>query len=240
MSTNIILSLENVSVQYGKKEVLKNISLQAKRGVFYALIGLNGSGKTTLFKALTHMVEHTGKIYIENEDIQTLSDKELSKKISLLSQHNTIYAPLTVWEVVLMGRYPYASLWQGYSQEDIEICHKALEITGTSKFKNEKIHHLSGGESQRVWLAQKIAQNTPILLLDEPTQHLDIKQKELFFTLLSNIIEQKQKTVIMSTHEIQELYRIKGNIWCIYNQEAEVIENYTLMDIDKLRTKLLA
>lgn len=240
MNTDIVLELENISVRYGTREVLKNISLKAQRGVFYALVGLNGSGKTTLFRTLTRTVSFTGKIYLDRQDIKTLTNTELSRKISLLSQHNAVYAPLTVWEIVLMGRYPYTSVWQGYSQKDMNICREALELTQISEFSNQKIQHLSGGEAQRVWLAQKIAQDTPVLLLDEPTQHLDIKQKEFFFTLLADIIEQKQKTVLMSTHDIHELYKIKGNLWYIHNQGAEVTENYTLKDIESIKKKLLA
>jgi iron complex transport system ATP-binding protein len=239
MSTNPVLQLENVSVQYGTKHVLKNISLEAQRGVFYAVVGLNGSGKTSLFKALTRTVACTGKIYLDGQEIQTLKSNELSRKISLLSQHNTIYAPLTVWEVVLMGRYPYTAVWQSYSSKDMDICYEALELTQTTMFKNEKIYHLSGGEAQRVWLAQKIAQNTAILLLDEPTQHLDIKQKELFFNLLNYIIREKQKTILMSTHDIEELHRKSGSIWYIRNQGIEVIENYTPQDVSNLKKKLL-
>jgi iron complex transport system ATP-binding protein len=239
MNTNLVLSLQNVSVRYGTKDVLKNISLKVQRGVFYALIGLNGSGKTTLFKSLTNTIAYTGKIYLENEDIKTLNAKQLAKKICLLSQHNTIYAPLTVWEVVLMGRYPYTSLWQNYSQKDIDICHEALKTTQTDMFKDKKIHHLSGGEAQRVWLAQKIAQDTPILLLDEPTQHLDIKQKHFFFTLLNDILQNKTKTILMSTHDLEELHRLNGHIWHCNNQSVEVVENYTSKDIENLKQKLL-
>lgn len=239
MNTNPVLLLENVSLWYRTKDVLKNISLKAQRGVFYAVIGLNGSGKTSLFKALTCTVAYSGKIYYESQDIQKMYPIELSQKISLLSQHNMLYAPLTVWEVVLMGRYPYTSLWHGYSQKDVDICHEALELTQTTIFRNKKMHHLSGGELQRVWLAQKIAQDTPVLLLDEPTQHLDIKQKELFFTLLNNILEKKQKTVLMSTHDIEELRKTNGSIWYIRNQGVEVIEKYSSEDIDKMRKRLL-
>lgn len=240
MSIDETLFLDNVSVRYGTKTVLNNISLHVQRGVFYALTGLNGSGKTTLLKALTRMIPYTGTIYLENKDIKSLPLKEYSKKITLLSQHNTIYAPLTVWEVVLMGRYPYTSLWQGYTQQDADICYQALELTQTQLFKDKKIQYLSGGEAQRVWLAQKIAQNTPVLLLDEPTQHFDLKQKHLFFNLLNDIIQTKQKTILMSTHDLEELPKINGHIWYFANQQVEVIQNYTANDVQHIKERLLA
>lgn len=239
MSTNSVLSLKNVSVRYGTQSVLENISLHAQRGVFYAVIGLNGSGKTSLFNALMNTIPYTGEIYLDQQDIKTLSAKALSKKISLLSQQNTVYAPLTVWEIVLMGRYPYTTLWQSYSEKDIEICKKALSLAQIEPFKDKKIHHLSGGEAQRVWLAQKIAQDTPILLLDEPTQHLDLKQKHLFFDLLRNILNREQKTILMSTHDLEELHKIQGNIWYLNHQNIETIENYTSKDLHQIKERLV-
>ncbi|MCS7027379.1 MAG: ABC transporter ATP-binding protein [Bacteroidia bacterium] len=240
MNTDCVLTLKNLSLSYYGQTVLKNTSLCARRGVFYALLGLNGSGKSSLFKAITKNIFYQGTIYVENQDIQNLSTRKLAQKVALLAQQNTVFAPLTVWEIVLMGRYPYRPVFWHYSAEDTEICQQALYRTQTDTLKHRKIRELSGGEAQRVWLAQKLAQNTPILLLDEPTQHLDIKQKKLFYHLLQNIIQNERKTIIMSTHDLNEIKQVSGTIWYIYQKNIHVIENYTAEDVDKVKEKLLS
>ncbi|MCS7075591.1 MAG: ABC transporter ATP-binding protein [Bacteroidia bacterium] len=239
MSINPILNLQDVSISYRTEHILKNISLQAQRGIFYALTGLNGSGKTSLFKSIIRNIKYQGKIYIEGNDIQSLSTREMAQKVALLSQHNFISIPLTVWEITLMGRYPYRPTFWEYNQEDIERCKYALAITQTDTLKHKKIQDLSGGEAQRVWLAQKIAQNTPLLLLDEPTQHLDIRQKKLFFNLLHDIIQNENKTVIMSTHNLDEIKHIKGTLWHLHERAISVIQDYSPQQIDEVIEKLL-
>ncbi|MBR6404040.1 MAG: ABC transporter ATP-binding protein [Eubacterium sp.] len=178
--------LENVSAGYEKNNfIINDISVCLNEGGITGILGPNGSGKTTLLRVLAGVLPYEGSIRIENDsrklEISDASRQELSRYISVLPQFSSAYFSYTVYDTVLMGRYVHRKgLFNSTSSEDKAVTEEALKLTGLSDIQDKDLGSLSGGQLQRVLLARTIAQKTPIMLLDEPMNHLDLKfQNEL-------------------------------------------------------------
>ena len=168
---------------------------------FIGILGPNGSGKTTLLKILTGLLKpQSGQLTINNK--AHLSLKEKSRLIAYVAQSEEIFLPYTVRQIVMMGRAPYLGLMGFEQASDCDIVEQCLALTETKAFENRFIQNLSGGEQQRVFLARALAQQTSILLLDEPISHLDLKHQIAFFSLIQKIRTQKPLTVIMTLHDL--------------------------------------
>ncbi len=196
-----MIKLKNIYFSYGKDIALKDISLDLEMGKLYAVIGPNGSGKTTLIKLLSrHLKQNSGEILLDNKEYKTVSRKEFAKRISLMPQgRNT--PDIRVLDLVSYGRYPYLDFSQRFNEEDCDCIRFALEITNTVDLAELNLKNLSGGERQRVYLAMLLAQNTPYVLLDEPTTYLDISA-ELEVIELFNILKQRGKCIVSIMHNI--------------------------------------
>ncbi|HEX13382.1 MAG: ABC transporter ATP-binding protein [Desulfurella sp.] len=189
--------LNNISFSY-TKPILENITLNIQKDKFYSIVGPNGVGKTTLLLLLAGLLKpKSGNILLENKPIDFYSKKQLAKKISLVSQER-IFFDYTVYEIVSMGRYPHKKRFYFSIQDCIKI-DQAIEICGLSHFKNESILKLSSGEYQRVLIARSLAQDTPILLLDEAFSNLDLKY---ILTILDALIS-LNKTIISVFHDLR-------------------------------------
>ena len=194
-----MIRIDQLSYQIKSHKILDQISLLIPQGKMIGIIGANGSGKTTLLKHLCRRIPSSNHIYLEEQEINQYSNKELAKQISLLSQLNEISERnITVNDLVMMGRYPYKRLFETYNEDDQKLVENALQMTGMDGYQNRKISQLSGGEQQRVLIARAFAQQTPILFLDEPTNHLDIKYKQEIIRLLKEF----QGTVILTIHDL--------------------------------------
>jgi len=198
-----IIEVKNLSFAYSRQVVLKDLSFAINQGIFLAIAGPNGAGKTTLLNLLCGLLKpNTGTIKIDAEDIASYSTRKLARKIAVVRQEFVPVFDFTVEETVSMARTPYLGTFGFESQADKILVREALQLTDTERFSDRPIGHLSGGERQRVFIARALAQDTPILLLDEPTSFLDIKHQVDIYDLLKSAQLEKSKTIIAVTHDL--------------------------------------
>lgn len=198
-----IIEVNGYSFSLGGKEILRDISFAVRKGEYVSIVGPNGAGKTTLLKCISriHRGGH-GKIAVAGRSIDKYSQKELALEISYVPQAEGRNAPFTVYEIVMMGRYPYLSPFSPPSASDIAAVREALSVTGTTPFSDRLLGTLSGGERQKVYIAAALAQEASVLLLDEPTTFLDPKHESDIYRLLAEINRVRGVTIVSVTHDI--------------------------------------
>ena len=198
-----ILEARNIIFGYGEKGVLKNISLKVEEADFIGIIGPNGSGKTTLLKTLCRGLKPlSGQVFYKSKNILKLDTRFVAKNIAMVPQDETIIFPFSVFEIVMMGRAPYINRFAWENKEDVEIVNSAMKLADISHFKDRNIDELSSGERQRVFIARALAQMPKVLLLDEPTSHLDINHQFEILELVKKLNENVKITVIMISHDV--------------------------------------
>ncbi|MDA9993029.1 ABC transporter ATP-binding protein, partial [Flavobacteriaceae bacterium] len=181
----------------------KNISLKLHKGEFIGILGKNGIGKSTLLRTLSGVQDAiSGDVFIQGKSIQSYSNKELSVLISLVLTERLPESQLTVYELVALGRQPYTNWIGRLGKKDAEKINWALEQTETLPLANRHFNELSDGQLQRVLIAKALAQDTQIILLDEPTAHLDMHHTIKIFKLLKKLSKETNKTIITTTHEV--------------------------------------
>ena len=197
------ISIKNLSYSYGDSKILKRLSFNIKTGEFFVIIGPNGSGKTTLMKIAAGIIkEQKGRLNILGEKIDSYTKKNLAKKIAFVPQIIPMDSPFTVSEVVLMGRAPHSGFLGFSRQKDVKIAMQALSFAGVEHLAHRRINQLSGGESQRVFIAKAICQEPEIILLDEPTASLDLAHQIKTMDLMEKLKKEKKMTVVMISHDI--------------------------------------
>ncbi|SES88024.1 heme ABC transporter ATP-binding protein [Anaerobranca gottschalkii] len=195
--------ISGLSWKYETQKILTDIKLNIERGKFYSIIGPNGSGKTTLLKNILKILPVEKKtIFLQGQDINKISIKNLAKKIAHVPQDTKIDFDFTVLDLVMMGRNPYLKHFQLEGEKDLEIVKGAMEATGVWEFRNKSINNLSGGERQRVIISRALAQQSDILLLDEPISNLDLYHQIEILDLIHKIVKEKGKTVIAVLHDL--------------------------------------
>lgn len=200
---NYEVRVEDLDFSYGNKSILKNISLSIKAGSFVSIIGPNGSGKSTFLRNLSRYLKpQKGIIMLGNDDIRKLSQKETSKRISVVPQNILMEFDYKVKDIVLMGRYPYIKRLKGETAEDIKIAERAMKYTNALEFSNRHFSELSGGEKQRVILAQALAQQPRVLLMDEPISHLDLQYQVEILDLVKKMTLEEGLTSIAVLHDL--------------------------------------
>ena len=198
-----MLQGEHITVRYGSFTVVGDLSFDLKEGQWLMLAGPNGAGKSTLIETIAQGTPYTGSVRWQGRDIRTLKAASLAQKIGVLAQKNNVGYAYTVEEVVGLGRYAYKSgLFSGRDDDGMEAVEKALEITGLSGLRHASMLTLSGGEMQRVFLAQVFAQNPQVLILDEPANHLDLKYQQHIFSLIQEWLEQPGRAVLSVVHDL--------------------------------------
>lgn len=198
-----MIRINNISAGYSKKEVLKGISLDIKKGSFTGIIGRNGAGKSTLLKILCGLLKlRSGEVLIESRNLNAFSKRGLSKKLAFMPQNVDTSFPFSVEEFVLLGRYPYMNMFKIPSDKDYAAVRETLATAGMADFAKRNINELSGGEKQRVLVAQTIAQGSDIMVFDEPASHLDIGSQNDILGLLRFLNEKCAKTIIVTLHDL--------------------------------------
>ncbi|MBF0571043.1 MAG: ABC transporter ATP-binding protein [Candidatus Omnitrophica bacterium] len=198
-----MLEIEALTCGYDKKAVVSSVSVEVKSGEFFGVIGPNGSGKTTLLRALSRVIQPmSGKIFLDKKEFGSISLQDFSRGVAVVSQLFPL-AQLTVEEFVLLGRIPYFGRMQFIeSRHDREVAYQCMELTDVLRLKDKPIQHLSGGERQLVQIARAFTQEPKLVLLDEPTAHLDITHQVAIMDLLKKLVRELNLTVVMVLHDL--------------------------------------
>ena len=199
---NTVIDVQNITVGYGEKIILKDISFKVNKGEMIGIVGPNGAGKSTLMKTLRGLLPYKeGTINIFANNINNIKERDFAHFVAYLQQSVDVSFGYTGKELVLAGRYPYLKWWQGEGLEDEIIAKQCMEYTGVWDLADCPVQEISGGQRQRVLLAKVLAQKTPVLFLDEPTTGLDIVYQEEIFRFCNTLCG-AGKTVIMVAHEL--------------------------------------
>jgi iron complex transport system ATP-binding protein len=198
----VVLNINNVDCYYDSVKIVENVSFSVKTGSFVGILGPNGSGKTTLLKSISRILKpKKGAIMLEDQDIYTLKPVDLAKRLSVVSQGTVIAFSFTALDVVLMGRSPHLSRFASESEKDVEIAKRCMAYTGTLNLADRLITELSGGERQRVIIAKALAQEPHVLLLDEPTTHLDVSNQFEIMSILRQLCNENKLLVVGVFHD---------------------------------------
>lgn len=213
-----IIDVKSIGVGYEDRMIIEDLSLSIKKGCITTIIGENGSGKSTLLKTISRVLKpKKGDVYVENLNIHTTNTKEIAKIIGMLPQSPKAPNGLTVKEIVEYGRFPHKKSSGKITKEDDEIVDWALTKTDLIKFKDRNISALSGGQRQRVWIAMVLAQQTEVILLDEPTTYLDMAYQLEVLNLVKQLNQEKKITVIMVLHDINQASRFSDELIMLRN-----------------------
>ncbi|WP_054198948.1 ABC transporter ATP-binding protein [Clostridium baratii] len=238
---------KDLNISYGNLDIVKDLNLEIPKGKITTIIGANGCGKSTILKTLARIIKpKSGSIYINDKELNSQDSKELAKAMAVLPQSPQAPSGLTVEELISYGRFPHQKGFGKLKDEDKDIINWALEKTRILEFRDRPIEALSGGQRQRAWIAMALAQETDILLLDEPTTYLDLAHQLEVLKLLEELNKKEGRTIVMVIHELNNAARFadhmigvkKGKIVCqgtahevmtkenlreIFNIDAEII-----------------
>lgn len=196
-----LLKVNDASFSYKEKYIFKNLNLDIKKGEILCLIGPNGCGKTTFLDCLLNVLKlKDGEIILKGKHMKNYKENEIAKHIAYVPQFHVRTFPYTVLEVVTMGRASYTSWFHSPSSDDFEIAKKALKMIDMSEYEDKLYTELSGGEAQLVMIARAIAQNAEIIIMDEPTAHLDFRHELVVLENVVKLVRDKGKTIVMATH----------------------------------------
>jgi len=214
---NSILNTKNLTIGYQQKKqdkiVFSDINISIKKGKLISVLGKNGIGKSTLLRTLSKVQKPiSGAIYFEGKALNSYSENALSKKLSLVLTERLPESQLTVFELIALGRQPYTNWMDTLSEVDLMKINTAIDQTEINHLKNNRFYELSDGQLQRVLIARALAQDTEVIILDEPTAHLDMHQTIHIFSLLQKLVQETKKTIIISSHEINLALQLSDEI----------------------------
>jgi iron complex transport system ATP-binding protein len=241
------ISTHNLTLGYDGDAVIKNIDLTIPRGKITALVGGNGCGKSTLLRGLARLLKpRGGTVYLDAADLFKLSTKDVAKKLGILTQSPVAPEGLTVRDLVACGRYPYQNWLQQWTKEDERMVELALEITTMKELAERELDTLSGGQRQRAWIAMALAQNTDILLLDEPTTFLDLAHQIEILDLLWELNQTQGRTLVMVLHDLNQACRYadylvavkEGNIY-IQGKPEDVMTEAMVREVFGLECRII-
>ena len=242
MST--ILETRNLAIGYDN-QLFSNINFKINRGEVVGIIGKNGIGKSTLLRTLMRIIPaKDGEILIDEKNINSLDTNQLAQKIAVVLTEKIPIAQFSVYEILALGRFPHSNWLFQLNENDHKIIENVIETTKLETILHQKANQLSDGMLQKVMIARALVQDTPIIILDEPTTFLDLENTFQIFELLKKIAQEQQKTIIFSTHQLEIALQICNQIIAISNQEIvmqspkQLIENeiiQTIFNTEKIK-----
>lgn len=236
-----------LSIGYGEKRVLSDVNLRIPAGRLTTLIGANGCGKSTLLRHIARLEKPiAGGIELEGKPLQSYSNQHFAHKLAMLPQSPTTFADMTVFDVVKLGRFPHQSFFQQWSKEDEMVVEQVLQLTGLDKMAGQIMSKLSGGQRQRAWIALTLAQQSQIILLDEPINHLDLHHQIEILDLVSQLQQEQGKTILLVLHDINLACRYshylvalaEGGVYREGNP-ADIVDETLLNDVFGIRSQVL-
>ena len=240
------ISVKNLTVSYEDNIIIPEMNLSIPKGKISIIIGANGCGKSTLLKSIARIIKpKSGEIFINEKDIKKQKEKNIATQVAFLPQGPVCPSGITVKELVSYGRFPHQKLIGGLNFHDKEIIDWAIKETGLKDFEDREIENLSGGQRQRAWIAMTLAQETDIIMLDEPTTYLDMSYQLEVLEILEKLNKEKNITVVIVLHELNNACRFanniiglkKGKVIC-KGEPKEVITKESLREIYGIDAKL--
>jgi iron complex transport system ATP-binding protein len=214
-----MIKVEDLSFRYDGDWILQDLGFVVEKDDFLGIVGPNGIGKTTLLKLFYRLMSpHTGRVLVCGTDLAKMARQEISKKIAVVSQETQINFPFVALEVVLMGRSPHLKGLQFERKRDFDVAKMAMELTDTLQVAHRPFSELSGGEKQRVFIARALAQETEIILFDEPTANLDIRHQVKFYDLMTALNAEKHITLVTVSHDINLAGEFCKNILLLHER----------------------
>ncbi len=247
MNSRLPLKVDRLHFSYTDDEVLCGITGEFYEGTFYSIVGPNGSGKTTFLKLLAGInTDYTGEIKLFGDDMITLTNKGIACRLSFVPQMFNIQYAFTVEEVIAMGRYPYRNRFSAMTKEDRRAIETAIEETNLGSLRHRYVDALSGGELQRVIIARAIAQDTDIILLDEPISHLDIHYQHEIVVLLKRLCRERNKTVVAVLHDLNvtmnhcdHIFLLKDGVIAIQGEPKKVLTPEAIKKVYGLQVRVV-
>lgn len=243
-----VIQARNLTLSYGKTPVFSNLDLLIPKGEITVFIGSNGCGKSTILRSIARLLKpQEGSIILEGGDIAKLPSKEIAKRLAILPQGPIAPEGLTVHQLVKQGRYPYQSFLQQWSLEDEKAVKHALEVTRMADLSSRPVDSLSGGQRQRAWIAMTLAQNTPTILLDEPTTFLDMTHQIEILDLLYDLNERENRTIAMVLHDVNLACRYAHHIVAVKEGQVytkgrpeEIVNEHFIRDVFGMESRVAA
>jgi iron complex transport system ATP-binding protein len=202
------LSAENVTLAYDQRVIARELSVEIPDNSFTVIVGPNACGKSTLLRALSRMLKpNEGRVLLDGQVIQSMPAKKVARTLGLLPQSSIAPDGITVGDLVGRGRYPHQGILRQWSQEDERVVQESMAQTGVAELADRYVDELSGGQRQRVWIAMALAQQTPLLLLDEPTTYLDIQHQIDVLDLCAELHEEQGRTLVAVLHDLNHAAR---------------------------------
>lgn len=247
MTSSPSLHTRALSLSYGSRQVISHLDIDIHPGQVTAIIGPNGCGKSTLLRALARLLTpSTGAVLLDAHPINHFSGRELARTLGILPQSPTAPDGITVADLVGRGRTPHQGLFGRWSPEDYTAVAHALQATGITELADRDIDELSGGQRQRVWIAMVLAQDTDILLLDEPTTYLDLANQLDILDLLHDINAQRGTTIVMVLHDLNlaarycdRLIALRGGEVCASGTAEQVVTPATVREVFALESHVM-
>ncbi len=224
MTTSPQLRASNVTISYnGALDIVSDLDFDVPQGQITSIIGPNGCGKSTLLRAMSRLMKpRLGSVLLDGQAIHQHSTREVAKMLGMLSQQLELPEMVTVEDLVRRGRYPHRSMWQPPGHDDQVAVDRAMLLAGVTDLRSRSVDELSGGQRQRAWIAMVLAQDTPMLLLDEPTTYLDIAHSREVLELAKRLNREDEKTVVMVLHDLNDAVRYSDHI--VVMKDGEIVE----------------
>lgn len=247
-----MINIKNAYFSYGSRPILDDISLDINKEEILCLIGPNGSGKSTLLDCVLGLNKlKSGQIYIRGKELSTYKRTELAKHIAYVPQKQTATFPFRVIDMVIMGRSPYIKSFSIPSEDDFQRAREAIDYVGLNGFEERLFNELSGGEAQLVMIARAITQDSSIIVMDEPTSHLDFHNELLVLEIIRKLVKTKNITIIMATHFPNHAFYfpnhgiktrvgiLNGGKICVLGEPCDVLNEEEISRVFKIKSKVL-